>query len=454
MYGTPITDWTPVTASFGVDTGSLGTSTTTCFRRQVGDSYEYSARLAFTGAAGTWTGLYFQLPSGDVIDTTKLTAGFRGTARFNDLGVSEYSGFLRQRNSSSFFIFPNAVVTHTGTAPVVTTQNSNTFPFSMASGDEIVVNVEVPIVGLSSSVQVSDGYDGRIVAGAAYRVTTNQTGVNPNNSQVKIQINGLGVNNLDTVGGFDLTNNRYVVKTSGTYRINAGIAVASTNVLANIYTGRIVVNGTTPYPFCAVTPTVATTFSLTGSVTINLNAGDYVELFLFGTGNNSTNTLTVASGNITNLTLEKLSGSSTISATETVAFHAAGTAGDAISTGLTVIKFTTKEDDTHNAYNVSTGVFTAPYTGRYNVSAAIETASVNISTTQVVRISLYKNGSAYRGGHRSLGNGVANVHTSSLNVNDVYLTAGQTLEIRGFSSVATTVSTDPVLCYFSVTMVK
>lgn len=379
VYGTPITDWQSYTPALSPITGSVTNVSATGRWRRVGDSIELEGAATFSAASAAFTGIRFGLPSGLAIDFTKLTNDSKttpvGEAFFNDTGLTNYSGLARLGSGFGNFVDvqPTVVTTHTGTVAIPTQDPSNTFPFTFNSTDTIKYRASgIPIQGWSSSVQVSDGYDGRIVAGAAYRVNTNQTGVNPNNSQVKVLINGLGPNNLDTVAGWDFINNRYVVKTSGSYRINAGIELAGTNVLAQTYAGRIVVNGTTSYSFDIVTPAAVTPFALTGSVTINLVAGDYVELFLFGLGNNSVNTLTIQNGNITNLTLEKSQAPTTISMTETVAVIASNSSGQSIPSGpVTTITNWTKTQDTHNAFNATAGTFTAPYPGFYEFSGIL-----------------------------------------------------------------------------------
>jgi hypothetical protein len=71
-----------------------------------------------------------------------------------------------------------------------------------------------------------------------------------------------------------------------------------------------------------------------------------------------------------------------------VAAQASGTYTGGSGSGVAVI-LPTKNFDTHNAYNTSTGEFTSPVSGVYRVTAALNTSANS------VLISAYKNGSAY-----------------------------------------------------------
>lgn len=63
-----------------------------------------------------------------------------------------------------------------------------------------------------------------------------------------------------------------------------------------------------------------------------------------------------------------------------------------IINSVTRIKFNVKETDTHNAYDPSTGFFTAPLAGVYQVSAAAVLASGTIAQNASAGLLLLKNG--------------------------------------------------------------
>lgn len=456
VNGSPITDWQTYTPSWGAATTSpvLGNGTITGRWRQVGDTMQISVRLTMgsttTYGTGAW---FFTIPSGYSVDTTKnlkadTSINNRGGA-FNGSSIFDVAPYYRTTTTIGVRAL-NSAATFTSHADI----NNNT-PFAWASTHSLQFDFEAPIQGWSSNTRISDGYEGRDVVGAAYRIGSAQTGVNPNNSAVKIQLNGLGVSNLDTVSGWDLTTNyRYNIKTSGNYSIDAGIYVLGTNVLNNTYFLQVGVNNTTFYPLDVFNASTGVLFALKGNITIPLVAGDYVELYLFGSGNNSSSALTVSSGNATRLIVSKAQSGQTIAALPIVALHASGIAGaDTIGTSLSLMKFTTKDSDTHNAYSTSTGLFTAPESGFYNVAWRVLTATVSLSTSERFFTFLYKDGVSYRAGSKEAGTGTSVNRVSVGAVNAVYLTAGQTLSVYAVSSVATTAATGVNDSHFTVTKV-
>lgn len=126
------------------------------------------------------------------------------------------------------------------------------------------------------------------------------------------------------------------------------------------------------------------------------------------------------------------------------------TAGDTIGTTNSLIKFTSTENDPGSNYASGTGKFTAPSTRTYTVSWNVVSAAVTLSTTQRLYANLYKNGAFYKFGSRANGTGGSNNYQSGGCLASVKLTAGDTLEVRADSSVATTASSAAGDCYFSI----
>ena len=126
-------------------------------------------------------------------------------------------------------------------------------------------------------------------------LSANQTGVNPNATYVKLNFN---TREHDATNSWDTSAYRFNVPVSGRYLISANIAVASTNVLASFYELQLYKNNAAFALLDRDTPAVSTGFGLTGNVVLNLVAGDYIEIYLYGSGNNSASTLTVAGGAI------------------------------------------------------------------------------------------------------------------------------------------------------------
>lgn len=135
-----------------------------------------------------------------------------------------------------------------------------------------------------SQIQASE-----IIACRAY-LSANQTGVNTNNSQVKVNFNAT---TLDTHNTFNTSTYRYVAPAPGIYEVATTIYTASSNVLANTYHPVIYVNGA-EVQYGHPVPSIASV--ATGGYANwigQLNAGDYVEIYWYGAGNNSASTMTI-----------------------------------------------------------------------------------------------------------------------------------------------------------------
>ncbi len=74
-----------------------------------------------------------------------------------------------------------------------------------------------------------------------------------------------------------------------------------------------------------------------------------------------------------------------------------GASSTTVSSSATAIIHTTKQFDTHSAYNTSTGVYTVPVAGKYKISSGwVNANTVDTNAVgNVVSIYIYKNGSQY-----------------------------------------------------------
>lgn len=311
---------------------------------------------------------------------------------------------------------------------------TNGFSGSTGAAGQIVVEEFY----LGSNVLSASETDTRVVSFAATRSATQSVG--PNASSVKIAYNlASGAGLKDTHGTFDTTNNRYVIPVPGDYQFNATFFIQSTNVLANNYQARLFVNGTIYQVGMNFTAVVGQQFSGNVSAVItDLKAGDYVEVFIFGAGNNSVSTLTVDAGtSSTRFSGSRISGPSQVAATETVAMRYTDDTVQAISTGaIAVFKMTSKAFDTHNAYSTSTGLYTVPVSGKYRVTGILPTGNVTtLSTSQSINTAVFKNGSNSQFLQWTNGTGAVTAYTSGGST-ILDCKAGDTLGFYASSSVA------------------
>lgn len=205
------TDWVSWTP-----TGSWSTNTTySGKKRRVGDHAEYEVTISLSGAP-TAANLTINLPSGEVIDTNKLTdttAGLAhlGTGWILDSGTINYGlAQVSYNNTTSVLVrYSNASATATGTNLLSV---SNTAPMTFASGDKITLKFSVPISGWSTSTSIYNA------AVQNWKVDANISGANPSLGTSSVS-SYTGIEN----GSLTLTNN------TGSGNIAAQIPCSSTN---------------------------------------------------------------------------------------------------------------------------------------------------------------------------------------------------------------------------------
>lgn len=379
VYGTPITDWTTF-----VPTGSWTTNTTYFGRyRRIGDSAEIQYSLLLSGAPNA-ADLSFNLPPGLSADEGKFTA-----TSTKYLG----SGIILDNGSRIIEVDYSYGVSNLVTAVYIdinatTNAVSQTNPITFASGDRVDALVTVPITGWSSSVQMSDSADTRVVTALVTRTATQSI---PNATNTKVQLNSVI---SDSHAAFDTSLNRYNILSSGYYDVSAFVLWnAVFNGTANIL--QIFKNGSGLITIDRTGSDGTRESALKGSAKgIELKAGDYLELFIF---QNSGISRDIASGlNGLHFSVSKATGPSSIAASETIACRYKTSSGVAIAdTGDIVVPFNTKQYDSHSAYNTANGKFTAPIGGKYKVSSSVWFQSVAYVGTNSIYASVYVNGVIY-----------------------------------------------------------
>lgn len=125
--------------------------------------------------------------------------------------------------------------------------------------------------------------------------------------------------------------------------------------------------------------------------------------------------------------------------------------GRSVGTSSTDIVFEDEEEDTKNAYNPVTGVFTMPDGPRKicSIKSSMGSASVTLATNQRFQAILYVNGVLVDACERSLGGGAAQNHLSKCSA-DLPLSGGDEVKIAGVSSVATTLDPNGYNANFTV----
>lgn len=430
VFGTPISDWVSFTP-----TGSLTTNSTySGFWRRVGDSMEVETNLNFSGS-NTQGAATINLPAGYSIDTAKInntaTDGSKilGEGVLLDAATNNYPVFVKYLSATSLSI---RAINSGGTYGVDNEVNTSTnVPITIANGDKINLKFKVPILGFSSSVQVSDRADTRVTVANVNFAATAQSG-----SFATLDISG---NTNDTHGAVDATNNYYVIPSQGFYTIGLSVEWASDTYATGdqLYIGYSIDGGSDVVVAQKSLPVNTQIQYLSGvSRPVSLNAGQLVRW-------RSANTTATAPSTNTNTVgwIQKVQGPSSISATEEISLTYVNNGGQVLTANVTNITWSTKVFDSHSAWDGTT--FTAPASGRYQISMC-----VNTSASVQNGFEIYKNGTQ----HLRIGSdgGAVTVHVGSSPI--VNLNSGDTITIRAV--VGATLASNAVLHWVSIERVK
>lgn len=428
VYGTPITDWQSYTPTA---TWSTNVSSITGKYRRVGDSLEGIASVTLSGS-NTQGNLRLSLPPGLTVDTSKLitAGGYQeiGTSRVNDAnGYGFYSGPAILESNLV------AALLHTVVSSYVIGDNVNSTtnkPITFASGDTVTVRFSVPIVGWSSSVQMSDSADTRVISfsGKPNAITLNNT----------VQTVLYNVSVSDTHGAYNTTTGEYTAPVSGSYLIQASILgnAGASNTGHYLY-----IQKNTGAGYFTDTQGYSDNRRVTVSKIISLNAGDKIRLAA---------TMTTGSGAIDigygELNISRISGPSAIAATETVAARYYKSTSTTLS-GLTTIIYDTKVYDTHSAMNTSTGVYTVPTMGLYRVTAK---GLGPITTTNDMLSILIRKGTTVQSDDRFYKPSTLNERVSGTSVTTFRANAGDLIDVQMISTPSLTMIGSDTGMWFTI----
>lgn len=401
-YGSPITDWQSFTP-----TGSWSTNTTyTGKYKDVGDVRKYLVKVSLSGAPTAATALTINLnctiDTNKVLSTSQNTNAF-GVGQINDAGTASYPCIVNYNDSTSVRV---NVFISSGTY-TNETSITDTVPFTFGNTDFIEVQFEVPRLGASSSVVMSSDADTRIVSFKGYVPSNQALTANTTNLPITVIKDSHNAFSTDT----------YTIKTQGDYVVSMTLITTSASGSIYVYKNGSVLTG-------GALGTINNTAWVSGSVLVeNLKAGDTLSL-------RSNATLTILGDTGTAISIQKLSGPSQISASDSVSCSYTNSAGTAFSaTGVNFnVPFATKEYDSHGSFSSST--FTAPISGEYDAEMMISPVFTSVSAgNDIIDLFIVTSGSGSNAWYRSYYPGNApNSSINSFTVRKSFkLLAGQTL---------------------------
>lgn len=416
VFGTPITDWVP--DSTITITAASGTNPTfssfAAYRRRVGDSMQIRFFGTVSAAGSAAAALLLNMPSGYSIDSNKA-AGLGGTGSQGQFGAgSWYDDSNAAKNFSTTFYFNS-----TSNLGLLNNDGANTLVANtIASPDRVSGFVSVPISGASSSVQMSDQTDTRVVSAIISGTSTVST-----SSGVTI-VPTTTVN--DTHGTMVTATGIYTIPVSGFYRVDGFIRCASTSFsVNNTLALDLMRNGSQVVTLGAATAQAATSLvlSASGSGTYFYNAGDTLNFRATSSVNATLNAFSAS--------IVRVSGPNQIAANELVAASYYSVVS-ATASGSAPVQWNTRDFDTHNA--VTTGSawkFTAPVSGIYRISASFANA------TGTVAVQVFKNGVNANAQLFSANTSFVEGGSTTLRLN-----SGDYIDVRTGSSVTITANTD------------
>lgn len=415
IYGSPMTDEVAYTPTF---TG-FGTCTNINFY-----SHRDGQHLVIRG--------YFNAGASPTAVEARISLGYNGgnsnVTSVSTLPVVQACGELDRASattnqygvlieaSKTYMVFDNQ-----GSAAGLTKVLGNAI---VGGSEAFSLYARIPITGWSSSVQMSDSADTRIVAARISGAPTTGTisaGIGSSTTA------GFPTVDYDTHGAYSL--GTYTVPVAGVYKIHAQALLSGTFASGQYLEGAVYKNGTlaldnlqgrasstnTPYPWI--------------DGTLSLVAGDLITTRFASQGTSPS----FSGGDSTTsyLTIERLVGPSAIAATETVAALYYGAPTGTLNSSYNKVTLPTKRRDSHSAY--SSGTYTVPAAGTYSISAQLAINGTSVSGAGNY-CGIYINGALF------IANKVLDITAGSSNfVNPnpsfqgVDLKAGDTVEVYSLS---------------------
>ena len=347
--------------------------------KRLGDigHFVYQYKQTTTGAIGSGDYL-FSLPNGLKFDSSKVTfyTGSSGTystipnvglgkVHISYSGTSEGSdafGVIVPYDNYRFRVMYRYLTSSVGTNSSFMGSGTYGYPLTLYSLS-LFIEFDAAISGWSSNTAQSSDTDTRVVAGT---IANNGTTLTlPASTSTKIT--NMSVFS-DSHGAYDTANNKLVIPVSGKYQFSACGAFYSNSGSAGLYAHIFYYVNSSGGAEIAITRSTGSgnlQQFCGSSIIVNLKANDVIEFYA---AQDNAGYIYIGSS-WTNISWMRLSGPAVVQANENVSVRYTSNSGQIISSGTeTTVLFPTKMWDTHGAYNPSTGVFTAPVSGEYELN--------------------------------------------------------------------------------------
>lgn len=414
LIGTPITDWESFTP-----TGTWTTNVTYYGqKRRVGGDLEVTGRIDLSGATDA-TALQIDLPSGHVMDTTKMEADTDNRA-LGTGSILSVSGNARYYATYSYVDNNTVGAYHLdddGTSAKLISV-TNTVPVTFANTDQIFFSYKVPISGWGSNVKMADIDSNRSIEAA---------GAGNGGGAVTVSVTNIDfTETLDNSGSFDGTT--FTLPESGSYAFSGSMLFTTTsNRTPSLY-----VNGNFNKAIGSKTGN--------GSETVGFSSiykgtkGDQLTFRVEANGGTLWNVSTFHTINI-----RKLNNRENILASDRITSYHTSDAGQSIARlSWTTVVFEQKIFDDFNMVNTSNGEVTIPVTGTYLIGARLDFVSAAWTVGQGIAINAYLNGNPDTNIDERLVDGSVTTIKNAGNFALRQYTKGDVVTLRVFHTCATT----------------
>lgn len=436
--GAAMTDWETYTCNItgAVTDPTTGTLTTNTARsRRVGANLEVMYELHQTTAGTAGSGLYlFSIPEGLEIDTTLINVE---TDRNLGSTCGTANGYTVANVGMDGVVYPS-----TATTLSLTFGNNAIAETALWSGDFHLGNAaavykfraSVPILGWSSNTISSVDIGNREIrvkaGGNAGEVITN--------SVTRIPF----IESVDTANSWNGT--EFTAPETGEYDFKGSALFNSVNT-RDIWSYKDTGAGYLALKLFASANSGIYFFS----ESVSLNKGDKLS---FRLGVNSGTVVNDAQKH--KISITKNANPQTRLDTEHVSARYTSNAGNALNSTASVYKYEDKVHDTHNAYDISTGLYTVPVTGTYSVSGKFYSTYVAWTVNNLLQCQIRVNGTLVDEGI----NRIAATHTENEmaqnSIAAIQLNKGDTISIYAATSVTTTADTGVGRNTFSIARIK
>jgi hypothetical protein len=422
--GAAMTDWESYTPT--ANNVTLGNGTVEGFYRRNGDGLDVRIRLLLGSTTSITGTVSFTYPNSISADTSKMiTLPPSGICHLIDVGTSANRevGIVRANETTLQPItFDGNVV-------------NSTSPFTWANTDYILCEMtSIPIQGWSSNAILSEDLGGRevVVRGAGNSGAT----ITANTERIDFSLVE------DTTGSWSQTDGNgldtFTAPETGSYVVT-GTVLANATITADI---RALIDASADIYLGTISSDNVGHFS----GVVSLNKGQTFSV-IWSTTATLSNSSTAHS-----IHIQKMASPQTNLDTAVVAARYEDASGQTINSTTSTLTWNTVDSDSHNA--LSSGVYTIPVSGFYDIDAFITTTSVTLSTSQriLVRINIDSDTKLING-NNTYGNGTARNYTTVVTTK-IHLDKGQTVEIQAYSDVSDTLGTSTNGNYFSIARIK